>query len=34
MTDPATPSAQSASVARLDGPWTHRDVAANGARFL
>lgn len=34
MTDPApTPSAQPASVVRPDGPWTHRDVAANGARF-
>ncbi|CAM5326085.1 hypothetical protein SANTM175S_10566 [Streptomyces antimycoticus] len=29
MTVPDT----SASVVRLDGPWTHRDVAANGARF-
>ena len=32
MTDPA-PSAPTGSVVRLDGPWTHRDVAANGARF-
>jgi pimeloyl-ACP methyl ester carboxylesterase len=27
MTDPAP------SAVRIDGPWTHRDVAANGARF-
>src|SRR5690606_31506755 len=37
MTDPATPPAQPASVVRLDIPGgtglTHRDVAANGARF-
>lgn len=37
MTDPATPSAQPASVVRIDvpggGELTHRDVAANGARF-
>jgi pimeloyl-ACP methyl ester carboxylesterase len=26
-------SVADASVVRLDGPWTHRDVAANGARF-
>ncbi|MYR26300.1 MULTISPECIES: alpha/beta hydrolase [unclassified Streptomyces] len=30
-TDPR--SAQSAPAIRIDGPWTHRDVAANGARF-
>lgn len=28
-----TASAESGSVVRIDGPWTHRDVAANGARF-
>ena len=37
MTDPATPSAQPTSVVRIDLPGgrkvTHRDVAANGARF-
>lgn len=37
MTDPATPSAQPASAVRIDLPGgravTHRDVAANGARF-
>lgn len=37
MTDPATPSAQPLSAVRLDIPGgaevTHRDVAANGARF-
>ncbi|MFD0512457.1 alpha/beta fold hydrolase [Streptomyces aureus] len=37
MTDPATPSAQPASVVRIGvpggGELTHRDVAANGARF-
>ncbi|NEE28022.1 alpha/beta hydrolase, partial [Streptomyces sp. SID7982] len=34
--DPATgPSGRGAAggPVRLDGPWTHRDVAANGARF-
>lgn len=37
MTDPASSSAQPTSVVRLDVPGgkqvTHRDVAANGARF-
>ncbi|GAA3299640.1 hypothetical protein GCM10020295_38330 [Streptomyces cinereospinus] len=33
MTEPDTPSAQPASAVRPEGPWTHRDVAANGARF-
>lgn len=28
-----SPTARRSSVVRLDGPWTHRDVAANGARF-
>ena len=27
------PAANTTSVVRPDGPWTHRDVAANGARF-
>ena len=27
------PAGKGTSVARLEGPWTHRDVAANGARF-
>ncbi|PJE96403.1 alpha/beta hydrolase [Streptomyces carminius] len=30
-TPPGSPA--SSSVVRMDGPWTHRDVAANGARF-
>ncbi|WP_445402232.1 alpha/beta fold hydrolase [Streptomyces sp. LE64] len=33
MTDPATPSSQQPPLVRIEGPWTHRDVAANGARF-
>ena len=33
MTDPAPSPAQPASAVLLDGPWSHRDVAANGARF-
>jgi pimeloyl-ACP methyl ester carboxylesterase len=28
-----TEADSSAGVVRIDGPWTHRDVAANGARF-
>lgn len=32
MTAPDTPAVP-ASVVRPDGPWTHREVAANGARF-
>ena len=31
--NPWNKGGSSASVARPDGPWTHRDVAANGARF-
>ncbi|MEU0302406.1 alpha/beta hydrolase [Streptomyces sp. NPDC006175] len=30
---PLGPAAGSGSPVRIDGPWTHRDVAANGARF-
>ncbi|MCD0482420.1 alpha/beta fold hydrolase [Streptacidiphilus sp. ASG 303] len=30
---PATPHTGGSWNVRLDGPWTHRDVAANGARF-
>ncbi|MBH0246694.1 alpha/beta hydrolase, partial [Streptomyces cavourensis] len=31
-TSPVGPAGAGGPV-RLDGPWTHRDVAANGARF-
>lgn len=27
------PESSNGGPVRLDGPWTHRDVAANGARF-
>lgn len=33
FTGPLGPAAGSGGPVRLDGPWTHRDVAANGARF-
>ena len=29
----AAAAASPTSVVRLDGPWTHRDVAANGTRL-
>ncbi|MFD4023040.1 alpha/beta fold hydrolase [Streptomyces sp. NPDC058576] len=32
-TSPAGRTAPAGGPVRLDGPWTHRDVAANGARF-